>query len=111
MMTRWWYIIWVITEATLVFTSVALWLVATEHTVLNLSVSVFTILLGVILFYPRRVSLVTWLKSREAKSAFTHLVRFALYACIAALLCYLSWMFPFEKDVTERSLNTLSEQS
>lgn len=111
MMTRWWYIVWVITEAALVFASVALWLVATEHTVLNLSVSVFTLLLGAILFYPRRVSLVTWLKSREATSAFTQIMRLGLYACIAALVCYLSWKFPLEKDVTERSLNTLSEQS
>ncbi|MBY0515794.1 MAG: GldG family protein [Bacteriovoracaceae bacterium] len=109
--SNWLYIVWVIVEVLLILCSVALWLVAPEYTVLNICVTVFTILLGAILFYPRRTDMVTWLGSREGRNTFTHATTFFLYFCIASMFCYLSWKFPWQKDMTERSLNTLSQQS
>lgn len=110
-MKSWWFGIWVIVEALLVLCTVALWFVATEHTVLNISVTVFTLLLGGILFYPRRTGLLTWLQSRHGRNTFIHLSRFALWCSIVGLVCYLAWKFPLQKDFSERSLNTLSAQS
>jgi ABC-type uncharacterized transport system involved in gliding motility auxiliary subunit len=110
-MKSWWFGIWVIVEALLVLCSLALWFVATEHTVLNISVTVFTILLGGILFYPRRTGLLVWLSSRHGRNTFIHLSRFALYSAIVGLVCYLAWKFPLQKDFSERALNTLSAQS
>ncbi|MFP5491113.1 MAG: GldG family protein [Bacteriovoracia bacterium] len=110
-MNRWWYSLWVIAEGLLLLSTMTLWLVAPEHLVLNLSVTVFTILLGGILFYPRRVGVVTWLKSRQGRASFIQLTQFFLVCCITGLVTFLAWKFPFQVDMTERSLNTLSDQS
>lgn len=110
-MNRWWYSAWVVVFGLLVLSSVSLWLVATEHVVLNLSVTVFTVLLGLLIFYPRRVDILTWLTSRQGKTGLVQLSQFVLVCFISTLVAYLAWKFPFQVDISERSLNTLSAQS
>ncbi len=105
------YLIWLSTEILLIIASISLWLVAPEHLLLNISTTVFTLLLGFILFYPRRSSFETWIKSRTAKNAAIHITQATLLFCILSLLSFLAWKFPMQIDTTERSLNTLSDQS
>jgi ABC-type uncharacterized transport system involved in gliding motility auxiliary subunit len=110
-MGRWWFAVWVVALALLLMSSAALWIVSPEYTVLNLCVSVFTLLLGVLLFYPRRTDFLTWIQSRQGKNSFIHVTRFGIYALLVALVSYLAWKFPLQVDTSERALSTLSAQS
>ncbi len=110
-MKRWFEKLWWATEFCLILGSALLWLVAPEELTLNVAASVLAILVGLLLFYPRRVSVAVWLRSRSAKHAALFASRLALYAMILSLLAYLSWKFPWQRDLTRQSLNSLSGQS
>ena len=105
------YLIWVATEVLLIIATLSLWVVAPEHLLLNISASIFTLILGFILFYPRRSSFEVWIKSRRAKNATIQLTQGFLVFCILSLISFLAWKFPLQIDTTERSLNTLSDQT
>jgi ABC-type uncharacterized transport system involved in gliding motility auxiliary subunit len=105
------YAIWVITECLLILSCISLWIVAPDLIQLNLAVTLFTFFLGLILFYPRRSSLQVWLQSRNAKNAVIHIAELFLIGSILSLISYLAWKFPLQIDMTERALNSLSDQS
>jgi ABC-type uncharacterized transport system involved in gliding motility auxiliary subunit len=105
------YYVWIVVETLLIISSISLWIVAPEYVSLNFSVSIFTLCLAVILFYPRRSHFQDWLKSRTAKNALIHFTQLFLIACILALISYLAWRFPKSVDLTQRGLNTLSQQT
>lgn len=110
-MANWVYIIWVIIEVLLIITTGALWTVSPDTLTLNFSLTIFISVLGILLIYPRRVDFVTWIKSRQFKTALTQIVQFFLVLGIVALLNHLAWRFPFKADLTQKGLNTLSGQT
>lgn len=110
-MAAWLYIVWVSVELLLVIAAGALWVASPDTLTLNLSLSVFTLFLGILLAYPRRVDFVTWLKSRQFRSALTQIAGFFLVAGSVALVNHLGWKFPVKWDLTEKKLNTLSDQT
>ena len=107
-MNSWVYIIWVVIEVLLVITTGALWTVSPDTLALNLSLTVFICVLGILLVYPRRVDFLTWIKSRQFVMAFTQIIQFFLILGIVALINHLAWRYPFKLDLTEKGLNTLS---
>lgn len=110
-MNSWVYIIWIVIEVLLVITTGALWTVSPDTLALNLSLTVFICVLGILLVYPRRVDFLTWIKSRQFVMAFTQIIQFFLILGIVALLNHLAWRYPFKLDLTSSGLNTLSGQT
>ena len=110
-MAAWLYIVWLIVEGLLVILCGALWVASPDTLMLDISLTVFTVFLGILLSYPRRVDFATWLKSRQFKSALTQLVGFFLTLAVVGLLNHLAWRYPLKWDLTEKKLNTLSEQT
>lgn len=110
-MTSWLFMVWVVIEVLLVISCGALWIASPDTLTLNLSLTVFVTVLGILLSYPRRVDFVTWLKSRQFKNALTNIIQFCLVLGILGVINHLAWRYPVKWDLTEKKLNTLSEQT
>lgn len=110
-MSSWLFLIWVLIEVLLVISTCAMWIASPDSLTLNLSMTIFVAGLGIILAYPRRVDFATWLKSRQFITALTQLFQFGLVLAILGLVNHLAWRFPLKLDLTEKGLNTLSQQT
>lgn len=110
-MNAWLFYIWLIIEILLVIATGSLWIAAPESLTLNISLSVFVLVLGILLAYPRRVDFLTWIRSRQFVTALGQILQFFLIAAIAGLINHLVWRYPHKWDLTETKLNTLSDQS
>lgn len=110
-MHKWLYAVWVGAEVLLLISVGGLWIAAPEYTMLNAALTVFTLILGLLLLYPRRVDFVTWLKSRQSRVALTQFTGMGLVLAIVALINHVGWKFPLSADFSQQQLHTLSAQT
>lgn len=111
MMASWMYGLWLAIDFLLVAIIGAMWVVLPEFFWLNLFLSVFAFCLSFLLFYPRKVDFITWVKSSYFKKLITELIQVALVFLCICLLNFLGRHFSFHKDITEEKINSLSEQT
>lgn len=110
-MKNWLFPLWVIIDALIALVTVSLWIAAPEYTVLNLSLTTFTLALTGVLIATRIGDVATFVKSHYFKSLFTAVINVILVFSILGVLNYLGNKNYREFDLTKSQKNSLSDQS
>ena len=103
--------LWVIIDLLLVITSFSLWIAASEYRTLNISISVFTACLSLILVGSRFNELKAFIHTSFFKNMITHVLNVFLVACILGMVNYLGNKNYKEFDITLEKRNSLATQT
>ncbi len=110
-MKMWLYPLWVIIDLLILLMALTLWVTAPEYTTLNLSLTIFSVSLGLILLFIRWRDFLTYIRSRYFKHVLYHGLNVFLIVSILGLVNYLGFKNYKEFDLTKESRNTLTGQS
>lgn len=110
-MKNWLFPLWVIIDVLLILVALSLWIAAPEYTVLNASLTAFTLALSGILVVIRIKDVQGFVRSQYFRSAFTHGINVFLVLAILGVLNYLGNKNYKEFDLTKGQRNSLTDQS
>lgn len=110
-MKNWLFPLWVIIDVLLALVSISLWIAAPEYTVLNLSLTIFTLALTGVLVIVRIGDVSAFIKSHYFRSLFTAAINVILVFSIFGVLNYLGNKNYKEFDLTKTQKNSLTDQS
>ena len=105
------YPLWVIIDFLLVICCLALWITSPEYRTLNISLSVFTLCLGLILVMLRYKEIEAFVKTTFFKNMMIHVINTILVLCILGMLNYLGNKNYKEFDLTIEKRNSLASQT
>lgn len=103
--------LWVIINLLLVISSLSLWITVPEFKTLNISISVFTLCLSVVLIMVKLEEIRSLIKTTFFKNMMTHMVNVILVACILGMINYLGNKNYKEFDITFEKRNSLATQT
>lgn len=110
-MRQWIFPLWVIIDVLIFIVTLALWITAPEYLTLNISLTAFTIVLGVVLALARKDSLKVFMGSAYFKKVVFHSFNAFLVIAILSILNYLGNKNSVEFDLTKQQRNSLAAQS
>ncbi|HLT22518.1 MAG TPA: DUF4350 domain-containing protein [Bacteriovoracaceae bacterium] len=103
--------LWVIINLLLVIACLSLWVTASEYRTLNISLSVFTLCLSLILIFIKIEELKRFVKTKFFKNMMVHVVNVMLVAAILGMVNYLGNKNYKEIDITVEKRNSLVAQT
>lgn len=103
--------IWAIIDLLIILSTLSLWLAAPGMLTLNISLTVFSLVLTGVLLYPHRKEINTFVKSGYFKKLVNLFINVFLVFAIVGLINYLGNRKGLEIDITQKKLNTVAPQS
>lgn len=110
-MKKWYNLLIAIINIILYFVLIALWISIPEVLTLNISLTVFNLVLTLVLVYLNKNSLSIYYQSHQFKKLTEALVFVFLIFCLLGLGNYWAFKHPFQKDLSAYKMNSLTEQS
>ena len=110
-MKMWLFPLWVIIDILIFIMALTLWVAAPEYKTLNISLTAFSISLGLILSFIRWKEMVLYMKSSYFKHLLYHVLNASLVVAIFGVVNYLGVKNYYEFDLTREKRNSLTEQS
>lgn len=110
-MKTWMIRIWAIIDLLVILSALALWLAAPAMVTLNISLTIFSILLTAVLLYPHREEIKVFVKSSYFKKCIVMGINIFLVCSIVGLFNYLGNRKGLEIDVTHKGMNTVAPQT
>lgn len=105
------YPLWVIVDFLLVICCLSLWITASEYKMLNISLSLFTLCLGLVLVILRYKEIESFVKTAFFKNMMIHVINVVLVLCILGMVNYLGNKNYKEFDLTIEKRNSLAGQT
>lgn len=103
--------LWVIIDALLFMAVISLWVTAPEFTTLNLSLTIFASILGILLVFIKLQEIKIFTQSHYFKKMAYHLINVLLVLGIVCLINYLGNKNFKEFDLTQEKKNSLTDQT
>ncbi len=103
--------IWAIIDLLIIISTMVLWLAAPGMVTLNISLSVFALVLTIVLLYPQRNEIRQFVKSSYFKKLIGLGINIGLVLSIIGLFNYLGNKRIITYDITARKTNTIAPQS
>lgn len=103
--------LWLLILLILIFLVIALWIILTDHLLLNSIVSLLALIVFIAVAYPSRDRLYAFFIRGEATKWSAHLISLLLYFLIFSSLSFMLLKKPMVWDVTKQKVNTLSDKT
>ena len=110
-MKKWYNLLIAIINIILYFVLVALWISIPEVLALNISLTVFNLVLTLVLMYLNREALSKYYQSQQFKKLTEALVFIFLIFCLLGVGNYWAYKHPFQQDLSAYKMNSLTEQT
>ncbi len=110
-MKKWYNLLIAIINIILYFVLVALWISIPEVLALNISLTVFNLVLTLVLMYLNREALSKYYQSQQFKKLTEALVFIFLIFCLLGVGNYWAYKHPFQQDLSAYKMNSLTDQT
>jgi len=110
-MKKWYNLLIAIVNIILYFVLIALWISIPDVLALNISLSVFNLVLTLVWVYLNQESLSIYYQSQQFKKLTDTIVFIFLVFCLLGVTNYWAYKHPFQKDLSAYKMNSLSDQT
>lgn len=110
-MKKWYNLLLLVINVVLYFVLVALWISIPDELTLDISLTIFNLLLTLILVYMNREKLSAYYMSHQFKKLTETLVFVFLVFCLLGVGNYWAYKHPVQVDLSAYKMNSLSDQS
>ncbi|RPJ67741.1 MAG: hypothetical protein EHM20_17225, partial [Alphaproteobacteria bacterium] len=110
-MKKWYNLLIAIVNVILYFVLIALWISIPEVLILNISVTIFNLVLTLVLVYLNRADLSKYYQSHQFKKLTEALVFVFLVFCLLGVANYWSYKHPIQSDLSVFKMNSLTDQT
>lgn len=110
-MKNWYNLLIAIVNVILYFVLIALWISLPDVLALNISVTVFNLVLTLVLIYLNRETLSTYYQSYQFKKLTDTIVFISLVFCLLGVVNYWAFKHPIQHDLSVYKMNSLADQS
>lgn len=110
-MKKWYNLLIAIINIILYFVLVALWVSIPEVLILNISLTVFNLVLTLVLVYLNSESLSKYYQSHQFKKLTEALLFIFLIFCLIGVANYWAFKHPVQKDLSAYKMNSLTDQT
>lgn len=110
-MKKWYNLLIAIVNIILYFVLIALWVSIPEVLALNISLTIFNLVLTLVLIYLNRERLSIYYQSQQFRKLTEALVFIFLVFCLMGVANYWAFKHPLQKDFSAYKMNSLSDQT
>lgn len=110
-MKKWYNLLIAIINIVLYFVLIALWISIPDVLVLNISLTIFNLVLTLVLVYLNKEPLSIYYQSQQFRKLTEALVFVSLIFCLLGVVNYWSFKHPLQKDFSAFKMNSLSDQT
>lgn len=110
-MKKWYNLLIAIVNIILYFVLIALWISIPDVLSLNISLTVFNLVLTLVLIYLNREALSFYYQSQQFKKLTESIVFIFLIFCLLGVVNYWAYKHPMQKDLSAYKMNSLTDQT
>ena len=110
-MKNWYNLLIAIINIILYFVLIALWISIPDVLALNISLTIFNLVLTLVWVYLNRDRLSVYYQSQQFKKLTDTIVFISLVFCLLGVANYWAYKHPFQKDLSAYKMNSLTDQT